>query len=410
VLAAATGAGCTSRRAPKPAPTAFQVAAAGRDDCVHHAAALTAVPEGWLVVSACGHTGEDGAVEEIGSVRIDERGVVGNPEPVQILEEGWATNVLVTAIPGSGGLAGWTQARAKKAKAQVIAVDVQGRLVGRPVVELGPGRLLAMAAGPGGAAVALWSEPDEMSDAGPGAVADVRLVIVDADGVPHSRIALSGAADAERPGVALSRTEGGYAAAWFEHAGLVVAAVDSAAAPGARVRLLGDLGAVGLDENGRAEAPALAIGPDGRATVAVTIRAPGRAGAALGWGQGPIGGDGAAWTWRTVLADQGRRRERLVMQAGPAGGQVALGWLEAPQPAFPGEVAGPGASAGADLVWLVVDREGRAVGAPEVAVPGAVLFDGPVALASSGAGFAAVAATMAGRADRSVLEIRQRLR
>jgi hypothetical protein len=398
VLAAA---GCGGKKKP-PAPKAeaFSVVVAVRDDCLHHATAVARVPEAWLVASACGHTGEEGGEEELLTVRVDDRGLAAAAEPVHIVDAGWATNVLVAPVRGSGAIVSWTVARDRRAFAEAMPVDVQGRPLGGGARPLGEGRALAMSAGPGGAAMLLWHEPDTLSDVSPNAVAEIVLLVLDADARPVARQAVSGLAAAAHPAVGLAAGDDGYGVVWLEGPGNATiwgARVEGAGRSITRAAIVEPAGVVA---GSRLAWPVVTLARGGAARIAFFVEIPGQPSPELWWGEGTLGGAASSWRFKRVLEAGEHRRERLAVAAHDDGA-ATLVWVEVPRGRDFGQ-----------LMWMRVAADGTPVSPPSVAAGGAVIFDGFPAVGSHGGAAITAAATPpagAGGGEQSSISLTQRL-
>jgi hypothetical protein len=347
----------------KPAPPApelvdYDVALDTREDCLHHAVALARVEGGVLVFGACGHIAEGDRGEEILGVRLDGKGRATTVEPIEVLESGWATNLLAAPIKNGGALVAWTAAIDRQASVHVAPVDEQGHPAGEQVV-LGAGRAAALASGPRGAAIAVLGAPDSLSDEDPGAGSELALVVLDANGAEVSRSAVSHRVEAARAQVALAGDATGYALVWSEAGLLTATHTDAAGSISARAAIVPDPTTLGLPAGARFHTPALAPGEGGVATVVALVDVPGAA-TEIWSGSGTIGAPEREWHWKRLV---GAGRYASLAMDGPW-----LGFADA--------------SAGGEFPALRVMRVGDA--APRAAIERAVLLDGPVALTRSG--------------------------
>jgi hypothetical protein len=355
----------------KPAPPApvladFDVTLDTREDCLHHATAIARVEGGTLVFGACGHIAEGDSGEEILGVRVDDKGRATTVEPVDVLEAGWATNLLAAPIAHGGALVAWTAAIDRAPSVHVAPVDEQGHPAGEKVA-LGPGRAAALASGPRGAALALLTVPDSLSDAEPGVDSGLELVVVDADGVQVSRGGVSRRIEAAHAQVALAGDASGYALVWSEAGLLTATHTDAAGTVSARGAIVPDPTTLGLPAGARFHTPALAPGAHGSASVVAIVEVPGAANE-IWSGEGTIGAPEREWKWQRLVG--AGRYGHLAMERG---------WL-----------AFSDASAGGEFPSLRVMHLGES--APRAAIARTVLLDGAVALATTSVGDAAIVA------------------
>lgn len=378
LVAVVAAAGCKGRKRP-PDAAAFSTDVIARRDCLHHAVAAAALSDGWLVITACG--GGEAGHEELVAARLDDRGGQASEEPVHILSAGWATNVLTSGVPGGGAIVAWTSASGGEATAFAAPVDVQGRPTG-VAVALGPGRALGLAGGPGGAAVAIVSEPETLSDdvAAPGGT--LTLVTIDADAQITGKLTLSRRVGPGRPWASVAAAPRGYAVAWIEAGVVRVAAAGPFAEAGAHGIASPAPARLELPPVAAFTFPAVLAGDGGAARVAAIVSTTGEV-----WvGDGEIGGDPGAWRWRPAASGAaGGARRAALAAAGEARGPAALAWLE-------------GAGEASTIMVARLGADGAPAGSPEPAVPRAVIFDGPVALAAR-PGLVLVAGALAPSAD-----------
>lgn len=348
-------------RKPTPRPPEiidYDVALDTREDCLHHAVALARVEGGVLVFGACGHIAEADRGEEILGVRLDGKGRATTVEPVDVLDEGWATNLLAAPIKNGGALVAWTAAIDRQASVHVAPVDEQGHPAGEQVA-LGAGRAAALASGPQGAAIAVLGAPDSLTDEDPGAGSELALIVLDANGAQVSKSVVSRRASAARAQVALAGDASGYALVWSEAGLLTATHTDAAGTVPARAAIVPDPTTLGLPAGARFHTPALVPGETGAATVVAVVDVPGAANEVWS-GTGTIGAPERDWHWKRLVG-AGR-------YSGLAMDRQWLGFVDA--------------SAGGEFPALRVMHLGDA--APRAAIPRAVLLDGPVALTTLG--------------------------
>jgi hypothetical protein len=348
-------------RKPAPRPPAildYDVTLDTREDCLHHAVALARVEGGVLVFGACGHIAEGDRGEEILGVRVDGQGRATTVEPIDVLEAGWATNLLAAPIKNGGALVAWTAASDRHASVHVAPVDEQGHPAGEQVA-LGPGRAAALAPGPQGAAIAVLGAPDSLSDEDPGVGSELSLIVLDANGAQVSKSAVSRRVEAARAQVALAGDATGYALVWSEAGLLTATHTDASGTVSARGAIVPDPTTLGLPAGARFHTPALAPGEAGLATVVAIVDVP-EAATEIWSGSGTIGAPERDWHWKRLVG-AGR-------YSGLAMDRQWLGFVDA--------------SAGGEFPALRVMHLGDA--APRAAIPRAVLLDGPVALTTLG--------------------------
>ncbi len=352
------------RKAPPPAPRAvdYDVTLDARDDCLHHATALVSLgADGVLLFGACGHTSEGERGEEIVGARLDPRGRAGTIEPVEVLDSGWATNLVAAPIKNGGALLGWTAAVSRHASAYVEPVDEQSRPTGEPTA-IGPGRAAALASGPQGGALALVTEPDVLSDDDPTAGIALEIVILDAGAAIVGRQNISHRVEAARPQVALAGDADGYALVWSEAGVLTATHTDASGTISARGAIVPDPSTLQLPVGTRFSSPSLVLTAQ-HAHVAALVELPG--GSSEIWlGTGTIGARERDWHWARIVASSSSRRSGLSLSRSPDGSFLA--WSESA-----GEFSA--------IHTLRLDPNGAPIGPPSVAILAAILFDGPVA-------------------------------
>jgi hypothetical protein len=372
-------AACGSSTRSPPAAKPFSARVLVRDDCAQHAADVTVAAAGLVVVSACGHGAEGDGRDELMATRVDAQGHETPAETLDLSEGGWITNVLVTSIDKGGGLVAWTRAVDRRATAAVKPIDVQGRPAGARD-DLGEGRALVLVAGPGGAAVGLFREPDALSDTAVDVRARIDVVLLDADAQSRARLTLSPGADARAPQLALAAGAHGYGAAWSENGMLIGCAFDTDGVAGPRAPIQSPAPA-----GARWRWPTLLITEHD--AIAAAIVSPPGGGDEIWLGRGQLGVGG--WAWRQIVpAQAGRSRSRLrLVQSGAA---LGIAYVE----------GGPERGLEREVLVRAASAQGafRQVASQERVVA----FDGSAGLAANpGGGFALAAAVVPAENDGS---------
>jgi hypothetical protein len=333
--------------------------------CVYHAVAAAPIEGGWMVAGACAGNDEGGA-ERIIATRIDDHGLAGTSEDVELLSAGWATNVLVASTDQGGALVGWTAATPGGATATIAAIDAQGNATGDPVA-VAPGRALAIAGDGRGVALAVITEPDALSDDADAPGATLTVYTLDPEGQITGHRTITTSAQAVRPFVSLAARPGGsgWIVAWPERGAALVAELGPHAEPDHRG--VASTNVAGLPPGARFWMPAVAGGANDTARVAAVVSggSPVSGGDPSGeiWiGEGTVG---ATWTWRPIVKDVSARLGGLALAGAARGDDAVIAWTET--------------RADRDFAQLASIRVGDS--RPQPIFDAAVLFDGAVALA-----------------------------